>query len=117
MNNHNLLPYYKECHILPIQYRINYKLCLIAFKIVNNLASQYLTDATYFYTPLRENLRIGNDRFILNSRHHIQNSISHKMCISWNALPYVLRAKICLTKFKKDLETTYFKDVFCDMRQ
>ena len=39
------------------------------------------------------------------------------MCISWNALPYVLRAKICLTKFKKDLETTYFKDVFCDMRQ
>ena len=22
MNNHNLLPYYKECHILPIQYRI-----------------------------------------------------------------------------------------------
>ena len=22
MNNHNLLPYYRECHILPIQYRI-----------------------------------------------------------------------------------------------
>ena len=46
MNNHNLLPYYKECHILPIQYRIKYKLCLIAFKIVNNLEPQYLTDTT-----------------------------------------------------------------------
>ena len=39
------------------------------------------------------------------------------MCVSWNALPYVLRTESCLTKFKKDLKTTYFKDVFCDMRQ
>ena len=82
MNNHNLLPYYKECHILPIQYRIKYKLCLTAFKTVNNLAPQYLTDTIYFYGPLRENLRIGNDHFILNSRYHIQNSMSHKMCVS-----------------------------------
>ena len=37
MNNHNLLSYYKECHILPIQYRIKYKLCLIAFKIVYSI--------------------------------------------------------------------------------
>ena len=117
MNNHNLLPYYKECHILPIQYRIKYKLCLIAFKIVNNLAPQYLTDTSYFCRSLRENLRIGNDHFVLNSKHHIQNSISHKRCVSWNALPYVLRTEICLTKFKKDLKTTYFKDVLCDMRQ
>ena len=100
-----------------MQYRIKYKSCLIAFKIVNNLAPQYLTDTTYFYRSLRKNLRIGNDRFILNSRYHIQNSISHKMCVSWNALPYVLRPEICLTKFKKDLKTTYFKDVSCDMRQ
>ena len=48
MNNHYLLPYYKDCHILLIQYRKKYKLCLIAFKIVNNLAPQYLTDTTYF---------------------------------------------------------------------
>ena len=39
------------------------------------------------------------------------------MCVSWNALAYVLRTETCLTKFKKDLKTTYFKDVFCDMRQ
>ena len=39
------------------------------------------------------------------------------MCVSWNALPYVLHAETCLTKFKKDLKTIYFKDVFRDMRQ
>ena len=72
--NHNMNHNYKECHFLPIQYRIKYKLCLIAFKIVNNLAPQYLTGTTFFYRLLRENLRIGNDHFILNSRHHIQNS-------------------------------------------
>ena len=52
--------------MLPIQNRKKYKLCLIAFKIVNNAAPQYLTDTTYFYRPLRENLRIGKARFILN---------------------------------------------------
>ena len=112
MNNHNLLPYYKECHILPIQYRIKYKLCLITFKIVNNLAPQYLTDTTYFHRLLRENLRIGNDRFILNSRHHIQNSISHKMCVSWNALPYVLRLKPVLQSLKKILKPPILKMCF-----
>ena len=108
INNHNLLLFYKECHISPIQYRIKYKLCLIAFKIVNNLAPQYLTDTTYFYRPLQENLRIGNDCFILNSKHSIQNSTSHKTCVSWNVLLYVLLAETCLTKFKKYLKTTYF---------
>ena len=39
------------------------------------------------------------------------------MSVSWNALPYVLRAETGLTKFKKDFEITYFKEVFCDMRQ
>ena len=41
MNNHNLLSYYKECHILPIKYCIKNKLCLITFKIVNKLAPKY----------------------------------------------------------------------------
>ena len=34
------------------------------------------------------------------------------MCVSWNALPYVLRAKTCLTKFLKNLKATYFKLCF-----
>ena len=38
----SLLPYYKECHILPIDYRIRYKLCLIVFKILNDIAPVYL---------------------------------------------------------------------------
>ena len=73
MNNHNLLSYYKQWHINPVSYK--YKLCLIAFKIVNNLAPNYLTNTNY--RPLRENLRIGSDGFILNSKYPIQNTISH----------------------------------------
>ena len=34
------------------------------------------------------------------------------MCVSWNALPYVLRAETCLTKFKKDLKPPLLKICF-----
>ena len=39
------------------------------------------------------------------------------MCVSWNVLPYIVHTETHLTKFKKDLKITYFKDMFCDMRQ
>ena len=34
------------------------------------------------------------------------------MCVSWNALPYVLRTETYLTKFKKDLKTPILKMCF-----
>ena len=49
-------------------------------KVVNKLAPQHFTDTIYFFKTLQENLRIRNDCFILNLKHHAQNSISHKMC-------------------------------------
>ena len=69
--NHNLLSYYFNSHILPIEYRIKYKLCLTVHKILNNLSPKYLTNLVIVYKPLKENLRSGKDNWNINTAHHI----------------------------------------------
>ena len=111
LTNHDLINYYADSHILPIEYRIKYKLCLTVHKILNNLAPQYLSNLFCTYTPLRENLRLGDDCFIIVTEHQIEKIISHKMCITWNLLPLALRSCRQLHIFKKNLKTFYFQTI------
>ena len=49
-----------KLHFLPIKYRIIFKVCLIAFKIVHNLSPDYLSDGFEIFQPTTSiNLRIG----------------------------------------------------------
>ena len=82
--NHDLSRYYACSHILLIKYRINYKQCLMVYKILNNLAPEYLSDLFYVYKPFRKNLRSENNNTIINTGHHNVKTISHKMCVIWN---------------------------------
>ena len=109
ITNHDLTEYYIDCHILPIVYRIPYKLCLLVYKILNSLAPQYLTSLFYIYKPLRENLRVADDSFIIVTDHQHEKTISYKMCKSWNMLPLTLRSCKNLNTFKTKLKTFYFK--------
>ena len=101
LTNHDFINYYADSHTLPIEYRIKYKLCLRVHKILNNLAPQYLSNMFYTHTPLRENLRLGDDCFVIVIEHHIEQTISHKMCITWNSLPLALRSYRQLHIFKR----------------
>ena len=42
----------KALHILPVQYRIKYKICLTVFKILNGLSPDYLKDKVTSVIPL-----------------------------------------------------------------
>ena len=84
----------------------------MVYKILNNLAPEYLSDLFYVYKPFRKNLRSENNRTIINTRHHIEKTISHKMCVIWNSLPIDLRSCNNLNVFKKNLKTYYFRTGF-----
>ena len=43
----------KELHWLPVEQRIIFKINLICFKILNNLAPDYLVDLIHVYEPAR----------------------------------------------------------------
>ena len=50
----HITPILKQLHWLPIQHRINFKILLITFKALNNLAPPYLTDLLKRHSPTRQ---------------------------------------------------------------
>ena len=99
--------------MLPMKYRVNYKLCLMVYKILNNLAPEYFSDLFYVYKPFRKNLRSEKDHTtIINTGHHIEKTISYKMCVIWNLLLIDLRSCNHLNLFLKNLKNYYFRTVF-----
>ena len=54
----------KELHWLPVEQRITFKINLICFEILNNLAPDYLVDLIHVYEPARY-LRSSSDKWRL----------------------------------------------------
>ena len=52
----HITPVLESLHWLPVRYRIDFKILMLAYKSLHNLAPQYLTDLLIPYTP-RRNLR------------------------------------------------------------
>ena len=51
---HRIKPLLIELHWLPIEQRINFKILLFTYKIVNGLAPMYLSQLLVLYVPRRD---------------------------------------------------------------
>ena len=111
-NHTALLPYYKQCHILPLKYRIQFKLCLMVFKILNNLSPTYLNKLFKIYVPFRDSLRSASNCNKIITNHCFVKTISYKVCDAWNPLPVKLCTMSSLVTFKKELKSHFFKLAF-----
>ena len=103
--------YAKQAHILPIAFRIKYKLCTIVHKIINGRAPPYLSDLICPKIIHRSNLRSENDFFMMQPQSP-SCDISFKMTLAWNELPYDIRCLSDDEKFKKELKTLYFLEAY-----
>jgi hypothetical protein len=65
-------PLRRELHWLPVKERVVFKVLLLTYKGVNNLAPAYLAEFLKKYTPGRVNLRSGNQHLITVPRTHRQ---------------------------------------------
>jgi len=102
-------------HWLPIKYRIKYKILLLTFKCLHNLAPRYLSDLLTHYHPVRT-LRSGEQNLLLEQTSHTvrYGERTFKYCAPklWNALPQHMREYIVLDHFKTNLKTFLFKEAF-----
>ena len=48
----HITPYYMKGHILPLKFRIDYKICLTVFNCLNDIAPQYLQMLLSWNAPL-----------------------------------------------------------------
>ena len=114
-----LSPFLKELHFLPVRFRIRYKIALMTFKCLNNIAPQYLSEMITLRDPNSHELRLDNDFYVLKlpPRPHYkrtEGTFSVTAPAIWNALPYELRCMTELNAFKKKLKTYYFGIAFSE---
>ena len=103
----------QELHWLPVEQRIIFKINLLTFKCLNNLAPSYLSELLVLHKPTRT-LRSSSDTTILKTvKYNLKNygfrSFSVHAPLQWNALPLHVRSANNVSTFKSRMKTYLFK--------
>ena len=113
----SITPYLKKLHILPVEYRIKFKVALMVYKCVYGLAPSYLSDLVHQKVSTYD-LNVLEDLFLLDTDciqpkcHFGWSSFSLNGPIIWNSLPPELKMCSSVSTFKKGLKTHYFQMCF-----
>ncbi len=111
----HITPILQSLHWLPIKFRISYKILLLAYKALNDLAPAYLTNLLSHYNPTRS-LRSQNSGLLVVPR--IAKSTKGGRTFSylapklWYSLPDNVRGSDTLSLFKSRLKTHLFSQAF-----
>uniref|UniRef100_A0A8C7YRZ5 Reverse transcriptase domain-containing protein n=1 Tax=Oryzias sinensis TaxID=183150 RepID=A0A8C7YRZ5_9TELE len=115
-SHEHITPVLQDLHWLPIDQRIKFKVLLITFKALHNLAPPYLTDLLQRHTPSRSLRSSDANLLSLPCRTKRRNWGDRAFSIAaptlWNTLPQHLRDCTDLPVFKKSLKTHLFKIAF-----
>ena len=117
--------YFKEAHILPVQKRLTFKACLLAYKIVRGTAPEYLQELVprdediLGMRPTRANAVFDFYKLKYPKLSSVNaNSKLRKRRLSvflptvWNSLPLDLRSVHPIELFKSKLKTRLFLEAF-----
>ena len=112
----HITPVLKDLHWLPVELRIVFKINLLTYKCLHNLAPKYLTDLLAVYSPGRT-LRCNLDKKLKTQKYNTSNYGLRAFSIHaprlWNDLPNFVRLAPSVHVFKSRLKTHLFKSYFC----
>ena len=101
---------FRKLHWLPLQARINYKICVLCFKCINKTAPSYLSDLLEQYSP--SHLLRSDSQNLFKIPQPIKNALKrHSSTVPYLfGIPYHLISEVkSESQFKKDLKTHLFK--------
>ena len=107
----NITPHLKSLHWLPVHLRIEFKILLLTFKVLNGLAPMYLCDLIKFrVTP--HSLRSESTNCLDTPRTRTVTYGDRAFAVAapvlWNSLPEDIRDEAELSTFKTKLKTHLF---------
>ena len=112
----------KKLHWLPVRYRVQFKIGLITYKILNQGQPVYLRELIHPYTSFRNTRRstpklkflhtLTFDCRVDKSIKHFSNSFSHYAPVLWNSFPFQIRNSPSAASFRKHLKTHLFNSSF-----
>ena len=109
----HITPQLKKLHWLPVKYRVQLKVGLITYKILNQGQPVYLRGFIHHYTSSR-NTRQSTPKLkflqaptfgckVYKSIKHFSNSFSHSAPVLWNSFPFHVRNSPSVSSFRKHL--------------
>ena len=105
----------KELHWLPVKYRIQYKLMMLAFRHFNSTLPPYLSSSLSTYQPSRS-VCTSTEQLLkipkTNLKTFGKRSFGYSAPTVWNLQPAELRACPSLLTFKADLKTHLLNQAF-----
>jgi hypothetical protein len=114
----HISPVLQDLHWLPIQYRICYKMAIIAYKIRHALAPSYLVDLCPQSGDLQlrslRSVSHGDFATVRTATHQYgDRTLSKSVATVWNSLPSALRDLPTALSYSRRLKTYYFKQAYC----
>lgn len=113
----DLLPYYKKAHILPVDERIFFKVCLLSYKVVYGMSPDYLQELVEMDFPSdhdkRTRARPADDNLLMKLPKMDRLKASSRRFTNyapaaWNSLPLGIRAIDNVSNFKRMLKNHLF---------
>ena len=118
----HITPQLKKLHWLPVRYRVQFKIGLITYKILNQGQPVYLRELIHPYTSSRNTRRSTPklkflqtptfDHRFHKSIKHFSNSFNHSVPVLWNSFPFHVRNSRSVASFRKHLKTHLFSSSF-----
>ena len=118
----HITPQLKKLHWLPVGHRVQFKIGLITYKILNQGQPAYLRGLIHPYTSSRNTRRSSPkvkflhtptfDHIVHKSIKHFSNSFSHYAPVLLNSLPFQIRNSPSVALFRKHLKTHLFNSSF-----
>ena len=110
----HVTPVLRSLHWLPVSARIDFKILLLVFKVLNGLGPLYLCELLEPYIPNR-NLRSSGKKLLIvpkcNLKTYGYRAFSHRAPTLWNALPDDIRQVDHIQTFKSKLKTHLFRQL------
>ena len=108
----HITPLLIDLHWLPVQQRINFKILLFTYKIVNGLAPSYLSDLLIPYVHSRT-LRSADKLLLCQPSYRLKSYGSRAFSVCalslWNKLPMDIKCSPTVVIFKRKLKTHLFR--------
>ena len=114
----HITPVLRDLHWLPVKLRIQYKILLITFKALHNLAPAYVKELITVKPSTKYSLRSNNSLLLSVPVARTYKTLgdrafSYSSPHLWNSLPQSIRNISSLQSFKSHLKTYLFKLYFC----
>ena len=112
----HITPVLASLHWLPVRFRIDFKILLFAFKSLNNLAPQYLSELIEVYIPPRSLRSAAQLTLKVTQRTNLRSrgdrAFSAVAPTLWNALPSHVQLAPTIETFKSRLKTHLYALAF-----